>query len=142
MTQRFLALLGMWVLATGLAPAALAGIVVYEEGDKKVEVGGRIQLQYLYIDPENGDSFDKLFFRRLRPYVAGSVTENWWGIIVLDFGEALDENEVAVKNAYMRYTGFKNTLRLFCLTLCLHGRMVKMGRLSYLTRRVQDWTAC
>jgi hypothetical protein len=113
MTQRFLALPGIWILAVVLAPAAWAGIVVYEEGHKKVEIGGRIQLQYLYIDPENGDSVDKLFFRRLRPYLAGSVTENWSGKIQFDFGEAIDQNEVAIKDAYMRFTGFKNTKLTF-----------------------------
>jgi len=113
MCRRTTGILIVAILATGLAPASLAGIVVYEEGDKKIEVGGRIQLQYLYIDPENGDSVDELFFRRLRPYLAGSVTENWSGKIQFDFGEAIDQNEVAIKDAYMRYTGFKNTKLTF-----------------------------
>ena len=103
MTHRFLTLTATWILAAVLAPAvlapaALAGIVVYEKGDKKVEVGGRVQLQYLYVSPENGDSVDKLFFRRLRPYLAGSVTENWSGKIQFDFGEAIDQNEVAIND--------------------------------------------
>jgi hypothetical protein len=95
------------------APAALAGVVVYEEGDKKIEIGGRIQLQYLRIDPDFGDSSDRLFFRRLRPYLAGSVTKNWSGKIQFDFGDSIDQNEVAVKDAFMRYTGLKNTKLTF-----------------------------
>ncbi len=86
--------------------AAGAGIVVYEEGDKKIEVGGRIQLQYNNVDPDGGDSADDVFFRRLRPYIAGSVTENWYGKIQFDFGKAEDDNEVAVKDAYLKYSGF------------------------------------
>ncbi len=113
MTHRLYAWFARGALAVVLAPAALAGIVVYEEGDRKIEIGGRIQLQYLHLHPESGDSTDKLFFRRLRPYLAGSVTENWSGKIQFDFGEALDQNEVAIKDAYMRYTGFRNTTLTF-----------------------------
>ncbi len=86
--------------------AAGAGIVVYEDGDKKIEVGGRIQLQYNNVDPDGGESTDDMFFRRLRPYIAGSVTENWYGKIQFDFGKAEDDNEVAVKDAYLKYSGF------------------------------------
>ncbi len=90
-----------------VASAAGAGIVVYEDGDKKIEIGGRIQLQYANEDPDGGDSTDEMFFRRLRPYIAGSVTENWYGKIQFDFGKAKDGNEVAVKDAYLKYSGFK-----------------------------------
>ena len=125
MTQGMFRLLPAAILAAGLAPTAPAGIVVYEKGEKKVEVGGRIQVQYLHIDVNDPNSpsglcegspsrsCDELFFRRLRPYLAGTVTENWWGKIQLDFGEALDQNEVAIKDAYMRYTGFRNTKLTF-----------------------------
>ncbi|MCP3977879.1 MAG: hypothetical protein GY716_00920 [bacterium] len=101
----------LWGLAfaTALiaASAGSAGIVVYEEGNKKIEVGGRIQLQYLNINPESGDSRDDVFFRRLRPYIAGTVTEDWYGKIQFDFGKSLDSDEVAIKDAFMRYSGFK-----------------------------------
>jgi hypothetical protein len=100
------------VATMGLVSAAMAGIKVYEDGDRFIEIGARIQMQYLYIseDPREGqtDSQDTIFFRRLRPYIAGSVTRNWWGKIQFDFGKALDANEVAVKDAYMQYVGWKN----------------------------------
>ena len=95
--------LGSWIVATIVAltavPAADAGIVVYEEGNKKVEIGARIQLQYLNNRPDEGQSEDTVFFRRLRPYLAGTVTENWYGKLQFDFGKTLDENEVAIKDA-------------------------------------------
>lgn len=100
------------VAAVTLASAANAGIKVYEDGDKFIEIGGRIQFQYLYTrdKPAEGDSEseDVWWFRRLRPYIAGSVTKDWNGKIQFDFGKSLDADEVAVKDAYMQYTGFKN----------------------------------
>ncbi|NND61000.1 MAG: hypothetical protein HKN49_12105, partial [Gammaproteobacteria bacterium] len=77
-----------------------------------IELGGRIQLQYVNMDPDVGDSSDDLFFRRLRPYIAGTVTADWDGKIQIDFGKSAGDNEVAVKDAYMRYTGWDN-LSLF-----------------------------
>ncbi len=104
----FLATFG---LSLALAPQpARAGIVVYEDedGPTKVEVGGRIQIQYLNLSPTGEESVDSIFFRRLRPYILATVTENWIGKIQVDFGKSLDANEVAVKDAYMQYTGWHN----------------------------------
>lgn len=93
-----------------LAQPVQAGIVVYEEedGPKKVEIGGRIQIQYANLNPSEGESTDEFFFRRLRPYIMGTVTENWMGKIQFDFGKSIDGNEVAVKDAYMEYSGWEN----------------------------------
>ncbi|NND60164.1 MAG: hypothetical protein HKN49_07845, partial [Gammaproteobacteria bacterium] len=64
-------------VATLVAVPAQGGVTVFEEGDKSIELGGRIQLQYVNMDPDVGDSSDDLFFRRLRPYIAGTVTADW-----------------------------------------------------------------
>ena len=96
------------LLALMVTSPAQAGIKVYEDGDKYIEIGGRVQFQYLSEDPDDGDTEDTFFFRRLRPYIAGSVTENWDAKIQFDFGKADGSNEVAVKDAYMRYKGWKN----------------------------------
>jgi len=95
-----------WIL--GFALPTQAGVVVYEEGDKKIEIGARIQIQYLRIDPDGADSQDDFFFRRLRPYVKGTVTENWLGKIQLDFGESEESDELKIKDAYARYLGIAN----------------------------------
>jgi hypothetical protein len=113
MFERFMpVLVAGCVAAVGIAPAARAGIKVYEDGDKFIEIGGRIQFQYLYLTEKPADgpseSEDTVWFRRLRPYIAGSVTKNWNGKIQFDFGKSLDADEVAVKDAYMQHTGFKN----------------------------------
>jgi len=106
------AFLSTLLAAMIVVPVAEAGIKVYEDGDKFIEIGARIQMQYLYIseDPREGQSGsqDTIFFRRLRPYIAGSVTKNWWGKVQVDFGKSLDADEVAVKDAYMQYIGLQN----------------------------------
>jgi len=106
------ALLMGCLAAAGLVSVSEAGIKVYEDGDKFIEIGGRMQVQYLYFDESpkagEGESNDTIFFRRLRPYIAGSVTKNWNGKIQFDFGKSLDADEVSVKDAYMQYTGWKN----------------------------------
>lgn len=96
------------VVAAGLlaASSAQAGIKVYEDGDKFVEIGGRIQLQYYKENPELGATEDKWFFRRLRPYIAGSKHKDWYAKWQWDMGKAEDSNEMAVKDAYIRYSGW------------------------------------
>lgn len=101
---------GVWLLGAVILIAApgTAALRVYEEDGKYVEVGGRIQLQYAREEPSDGPTVDDLFFRRLRPYIAGSVTEDWYGKIQVDFGKAQDGDEVAVKDAYLEYRGWEN----------------------------------
>ncbi len=103
-SQRFV---GAVLLTALLAAPATAGVVVYEEGDKKVELGGRIQLQYVNVD-DGAESQDEVFFRRMRPYIAGTVSKDWWGKFQFDFGKSIDGNEVAIKDAYMQYKGWDN----------------------------------
>ena len=98
--------------ALGLAimiPAANAGGVTYKDGDKYVKLGGRIQLQYKYENPDSGNSTDSLFFRRLRPFIEGSLHPDWKGKFQWDMGKAINSNEIAIKDAYMEYSGFNNT---------------------------------
>ncbi len=94
----------MAVTLAALTAPAFAGIVVYEDEDgKKLEIGGRIQLQYRAIDGEGSANVDELFFRRLRPYIQGTVTPKWDGKIQFDFGQSLEDDEVKIKDAWMRY---------------------------------------
>lgn len=91
----------------GLAAAQVghAGVTVYKEGEKFVKIGGRIQMQYKYQNPNNGQSTDDLFFRRFRPYIEGSVHKDWKGKFQFDLGKANGNNEVALKDVYMQYSG-------------------------------------
>lgn len=96
-------------LATAaIAAPAHAGGVTYKDGDKYVKIGGRLQLQYYYKKPDGGEATDEIFFRRLRPFIEGSLHKNWKGKIQFDLGKAENDNEIAVKDAYMQYKGIEN----------------------------------
>jgi hypothetical protein len=90
------------VMAALSSASVLAG-VTYKDGDSYVKLGGRIQLQYHKADPDGGQATDDIFFRRLRPYIEGSLHPNWKGKFQWDMGKAEDTNEIAVKDAYMQY---------------------------------------
>ena len=93
----------MWTVGSFPAHAAalaattvptFAGVTVYkDDSGKYVKIGGRIQLQYHQVDPDNGSSSDELFFRRLRPYIEGSLHKYWLGKFQLDMGKAEDDND-------------------------------------------------
>ena len=91
------------VVAVILPNIAAAGITVHEDGDRYLEFGGRLQLQYHQTDPDAGNATDELEFRRLRIYMEGSVTEDWNGKWQFDLGGTAEEPEV--KDAYLQYTG-------------------------------------
>lgn len=97
------------LVVTGLAfdgVALASGVTLYEEDGKYAEVGGRIQVQYHYMDPDDGDSTDELFFRRLRLYLEGSLHPDWMGKFQWDMGGAEGDDEVDLKDAYFSYRGY------------------------------------
>ncbi len=104
--------IGLLSLALFGAPviAGASGITAYKDGDKYVKFGGRVQLQYHLEDVENGTDTDRLFLRRLRSYIEGSLYKDWKGKIQLEIGNASDDNEVVVKEAFVRYTGYGDTV--------------------------------
>ena len=93
--------------------SAVSGGYKFSDGDKFLEVGARIQLQYKVDDPAVGPKTDDIFFRRLRVRVAGSAHKDWKGQVEWDMGKASDDNEVSVKETWMMYSGWNNmTLRI------------------------------
>lgn len=97
------------VCLVATSTCATAGITVYKgDNGEYVKIGGRIQMQYHYEDPDNGSSEDEVKFRRLRPYIEGSLHPDWLGKFQLDYGKAEDDNEVAIKDAFMQYKGYEN----------------------------------
>ncbi|MAS10863.1 porin [Salinisphaera sp.] len=96
------------VAMTAMPMIASAGITLYEEGEKSLEIGGRLQPQYRLVDGDNegaegSDSGDDFFLRRMRFYIEGTVTENIYGIWQVDFGDTSDDPEV--KDAFINYSG-------------------------------------
>ncbi|MBE9529233.1 MAG: hypothetical protein IME99_08345 [Proteobacteria bacterium] len=103
-------LLSLALFSVAVPSADASGITVYKEGDKYLKFGGRVILQYQSTDVENGTDTDVLQFRYLRPYIEGSLYKDWTGKIQLEMGKASGDNEVAVKEAFMRYTGYGSTV--------------------------------
>ena len=93
------------VAVTAMPMLASAGITLYDEGEKSLEIGGRLQPQYLMVDADSGenDSGDDFFLRRMRFYIEGTLTENIYGIWQVDFGGVSDDPEV--KDAFINYSG-------------------------------------
>ncbi len=89
-----------------ISSSAIAG-VTYQDGDKYLKLGGRIQLQYHSTEADNVTK-DDVFFRRLRPYIEGSIHPQWQGKFQWDMGGANGDNEISIKDAYMQYSGYKN----------------------------------
>ncbi len=85
-----------------------AGVTVYEKDETSIEIGGRVQVLYERSEQDDGSTVDDIFFRRLRPYIAGTITGDWSAKIEFDFGEASDGDEVEVKDAYARWSGWDN----------------------------------
>lgn len=109
MKNRSIVLGILTALAAGsITSPVLAGGVTYRDGDKYLKIGGRIQFQYKKANPENGASTSDLYFRRLRPYIEGSLHKDWKGKFQWDMGKAEDTNEIALKDAYFAYKGFDN----------------------------------
>ena len=111
------------VLLFVMSAAPASAVTVYEKDDKKVQIGGRVQPLYEFMDPDcpsgtpclledSGDpedgSRDRFVFRRLRPFVQMSMNERWSAKIEVDFGEAEGDDEVQVKDAFINRTGFSN----------------------------------
>lgn len=97
---------GIAVLAMlSCPPISLAGVTVFESDDTRVELGGRIQLQYKVVDSDKvpagqEDTVDDLDFRRLRPAVE-FVNGDWHGKVEVDFANS----DSVVKNAYLVWAG-------------------------------------
>jgi hypothetical protein len=106
----FIMVLAMVVTAAFTLPA-YAGITLYKEGEKFLKIGGRIMVQYHLVEEDTGttgdDTTDEVFLRRFRTYIEGSIHKDWLGKLQIDTGKADGSNEVAVKDAYFIYTGFK-----------------------------------
>ncbi len=90
------------VLTVIITRGNVHGGVKYENEDGHyLKLGGRIQLQYHLTDPEEGPATDTLKARRIRPYISGSVHEDWVGKFQWDMGKGA----VKLQDVYMRYSG-------------------------------------
>lgn len=92
------------IVASGTMMTAQAGgyKITSEDGESYLKIGGRIQLQYHAVEPSEGESTDELFFRRLRPYIEGSLYKDWKAKFQFDMGKSKTE----IKDMYFQYKGY------------------------------------
>jgi phosphate-selective porin OprO/OprP len=102
--KKIVVIIGFGMALVAIPLSTYAGIKYEDKAGRYVKLGGHIQLQYHLEDPDDADSTDELIFRRLRPYIEGSVTKDWKGKFQWDMGKS----EVLIKDAYMQYQGFEN----------------------------------
>lgn len=100
------------VLVFGSTEDAQAAGVTYKTDDGKyVKLGGRIMMQYHQENEETGvssdETTDSLFIRRFRPYIEGSIHQDWKGKFQWDMGKGSGDNELSVKEASITYLGWK-----------------------------------
>ncbi len=88
--------------------SASAGVTVFEDETTAIEFGAHIQFAAAWLDDDVEGSQSENFFRRLRPYIQGTLNDEWAGRIEVDFGKSLDDDEVQVKDAYISYLGLTN----------------------------------
>lgn len=75
------------------------------DGDFKFQIGGRLMVDAAFYDQDKVDLGDGTKLRRARLYAKGVLFKDWKFKTQYDFAD----NEVSVKDAYIRYTGFKPT---------------------------------
>ncbi len=92
-------------LMTLLAVIGLAPMVQAAESYPSVDFGGRIQADATYFDNDKYPYADGSEVRRARVYWQGDVAEDWSYRAQWEFAG----DDVAVKDAYLRYNGFSNT---------------------------------
>ena len=74
------------------------------EGEFKLQVGGRIMADFANYSEDNVDlnGENGTEFRRARLFIAGTMFNDWDWKAQYDFAG----NEAEIKDAYIRYTGF------------------------------------
>ncbi len=96
------------ISATCFTTVSASGIVVHEQSEQYVKLGGRIQIQYHRVSPDQGSDTDSVFFRRFRPFIVGSLHKDWEGKLQWDMGKGSGDNELAVKTVYIKYKGLSS----------------------------------
>jgi phosphate-selective porin OprO and OprP len=79
----------------------------YDHGDRWLDWGMMVQTEFLQNAPSTGESTEELFFRRLRPLIAGGLGD-WQGVVQIDFGAGQNGTNpgTTIKWANVAYTGF------------------------------------
>ncbi|MGD8745707.1 MAG: porin, partial [Gammaproteobacteria bacterium] len=94
----------MKAIVGGASVVALsAALAAPAQAEMTVEIGGRIQADYVYYDDDNIDMGGAgTEFRRTRLFASGNIADDWKYKAQYDFAG----NETELKDMYIQYTGW------------------------------------
>ena len=90
------------IIGTAGLVAFSAGLFAPAQAEMTVEVGGRIQADYVYYDEDNLDMGSGTEFRRTRLFASGNIADDWKYKAQYDFAG----NGTELKDMYVQYTGW------------------------------------
>ena len=96
------------IFAATYALDAEAGQTLYKNGDKSLNFGAQVQVQYNTSETPGHNKRDDLKFRRLRPNLSGTLTKNLSGKFELDTGDSGTSYDIKYQSVYLKYTGIKD----------------------------------
>jgi phosphate-selective porin OprO/OprP len=96
-------MMDMKAIAGGASIVALsAALAAPAQAEMTVEIGGRIQADYVYYDEDNVDLGSGTEFRRTRLFASGNIADDWKYKAQYDFAG----NGTELKDMYVQYTGW------------------------------------
>lgn len=90
--------------------ADASGIKLFNDGDRYLKTGGRVQIQFHNEDPDTGGETSETNFRRLRTYFEAGLTKSLKAKFQFDLGKDTGDNDldinhhVTFKDVYLQYT--------------------------------------
>lgn len=95
-------------LSIGYSPLANAadGLMLYQSGANSLKLGGRMQVQYHWIDVDPGSTRDDLFFRRVTPNLEATLGQDWFARLQVELVSSTNGRRVTqYKDVYAQYKG-------------------------------------
>jgi phosphate-selective porin OprO/OprP len=86
----------------GASLAVLTALSMPAQAEMTVELGGRIQADYVYYDEDNISLGSGTEFRRARLFASGNIDDDWKYKAQYDFAG----NGTEIKDMYIQYTGW------------------------------------
>lgn len=95
-------------LCTAYMPFAIGadGLMLYQNGDNSLKLGGRAQVQYHWLDANPGATNDDLLFRRVTPNLEATLGKDWFARLQIELVSSTNGRRLTqYKDAYAQYKG-------------------------------------
>ncbi len=101
-----LALCAGLILSTTIPANAADGLLLYQNGANSLKFGGRIQVQYHWLDADPGATQDDLLFRRVTPNLEATLGKDWFTRLQVELVSSTNGRRVTqYKDVYAQYKG-------------------------------------